>query len=401
MNNQLRQLLARYFNNTIDKSDCEVLLQQLENSDPEQVSALVDELLKTEQPTALLGSDRQERIYDKLAAHIQQHSAATVMPPTLPRRPAYRQWIRIAALWTVAISAALLLYYTYRSTVYPPKHPAAAATSDDILLPDGTQAMLTLANGETLVLHDSMVGMLASQVGIAIRITADGSVWYDTRSMQVTSAQVPFNTFSTPKGHSHQLVLPDGTRVWLNTSSAIRFPVAFTGDERRVVLTGEAYFEVAHNAAKPFKVEATGSTIAVLGTHFNVSAYADDPQVVTTLLEGAVDVSMDGSRVALKPGEQAVSDGATGRIWQSKADIQSAMAWKNGYFRFNDERIESIINKVSRWYDIERVAYEGQFNDRFTGTFQRSKSIAQLFDHLERIAPIQFRIEGKEVVIMK
>src|SRR5690606_31198077 len=143
------------------------------------------------------------------------------------------------------------------------------------------------------------------------------------------------------------------------------------------------------------------STIQVLGTHFNVSAYADDARVVTTLLEGAVNVSRDGRNIALNPGEQAIVDGHTGRMWQSQADMQSVMAWKNGYFRFNDEGIESIINKVSKWYDIEKVAYQGQFNDRFTGTFQRSKSITQLFDHLEQIAPIKFKIEGKEVVIMK
>src|SRR5690606_35237757 len=135
---------------------------------------------------------------------------------------------------------------------------------------------------------------------------------------------------------SHQLVLPDGTHVWLNTASAIHFPVAFTGNERHVTLIGEAYFEVAHDATKPFKVTANGSTIRVLGTHFNVSAYADEPRVVATLLEGAVDVAGAGSRVVLKPGEQAIVDEETGRIWQEKADIQSVIAWKNGYFRFND-----------------------------------------------------------------
>lgn len=398
-NQQLRRLLAQYFNNTISRADCELLLQYLDEADFAPVSAIIDDVLKTEQPAAPFEPGLQQRIYDRLTADIQERQKAALSQPTAVGRPLGR-WTRIAALWIVAIAASLLLYVRLSD-------PAAravretAATPDDILLPDGAQAMLTLANGKTLVLDDSMHGVLASQAGTAIRRTADGSIQYDSRAMEATGQPPPYNTFSTPKGHSHRLILPDGTRVWLNTASAIRFPVAFTGSERTVTLVGEAYFEVAHDPSKPFHVLANGSTIQVLGTHFNVSAYADDARVVTTLLEGAVNVSRDGRNIALNPGEQAIVDGHTGRMWQSQADMQSVMAWKNGYFRFNDEGIESIINKVSKWYDIEKVAYQGQFNDRFTGTFQRSKSITQLFNHLERIAPIKFRIEGKEVVIMK
>lgn len=396
--NRLRQLLAQYFDNTISRKDCELLLKHLDKTDPALVSKIIDELLDKKRPNVSFREKQRKRVYNQLVIKINQRNEpdSTVVPVRLLSR----RWVHIAALLMAIVSIGLLLHHV-SSVPAGQDQLTTAGIPEDILLPDDTQAILTLANGQTIVLHDSMDGVLANQAGIAIRRTKDGSILYEPQAVPVNAQEIPFNTFSTPKGYSHQLILPDGTRVWLNTVSAIRFPVAFTEDTREVTLVGEAYFEVSHDTSKPFKVIANGSTIHVLGTHFNVSAYADEQHVVTTLLEGAVNVSKNGSNVELRPGEQAVVDGKTGQVWQSKADIQSVMAWKNGYFRFDDERIESIINKVSKWYDIEKVDYRGQFNDRFTGTFQRSKSIAQLFRHLERIAPIKFKIEGKEVVIMK
>src|SRR5690606_23273169 len=187
----------------------------------------------------------------------------------------------------------------------------------------------------------------------------------------------------------------------LNTASSIRYPVVFTGNERSVSLIGEAYFEVAHDPERPFKVVAKGSVIQVLGTRFNVSAFEDDPQMITTLLEGAVNVSKNKQHVVLKPGEQAIVDESVEEIHHSQVDVRAVMAWRNGYFRFDNEPIEGIIKKISRWYDIETVAYQGEFHDRFTGTFQRAKGVSVLFDHLEKIAPIRFEIKERGVVVMK
>lgn len=394
-NNQLRQLLSQYFDNVISRADCERLLQYLDETDPAPVSGIIDEVLNQKRPTAPFAEAQRNRIYDRLMTNIEERNEPAPTEKSVPARA--RWWIRVAAAWVAVVSIGLLIYYTGSKSVSLPE----TAVGSDILLPDDTQAILTLADGQTIVLHDSMDGILASQAGIAIRRTKDGSILYEPQSMSVAEKEIPFNTFRTPKGYSHQLTLPDGTRVWLNTASSIHFPVIFNGNDRQVTLTGEAYFEVAHDASKPFRVAANGSMIHVLGTHFNVSAYSDEEHVVATVLEGAVNVSRNGSNVELKPGEQAMVDSQTGRIRQSKIDVQSVMAWKNGYFRFDNEPIESIINQVSKWYDIEKVEYRGQFDDRFTGTFQRSKSITQLFRHLERIAPITFSVEGKEVVIMK
>jgi len=403
---QLRRLLAQYFDNTISRSDCELLLQHLDESDSAQLSAIIDDVLKVRHRAVPFEQAQQTRIYSRLAADISKRREITPRSRSTAADKPFARWARIAALWLAAIATALWLHLQFNSAPSLPQQ-AAATIPDDIVLPDDNQAVLTLADGKALIVRDSMHGVLANQAGVTIRLTADGSIQYEstvthgTHTAKVPRQPIPYNTFSTPKGHSHRLILPDGTPVWLNTASAIRFPVQFTGSERIVTLVGEAYFEVAHDETKPFRVLAEGSTIQVLGTHFNVSAYTDDTQVVTTLLEGAVNVSKNGQHIALRPGEQAIVDGRTGRMWQSTADTQSVMAWKNGYFRFDNESIESIINKVSKWYDIEKVAYHGQFGDRFTGTFQRSKSITQLFDHLEQIAPIKFKIEGKEVVIMK
>src|SRR5690606_1770231 len=174
-----------------------------------------------------------------------------------------------------------------------------SGTENDITLPEYNEATLTLADGRTILLNDSSAGILAQELGVEIRKAGDGSIFYEATQADVAEGKPSYNTFSTPKGSSYRILLPDGTKVWLNTASTIRYPVVFTGSERNVSLSGEAYFEVAPDVSRPFKVEANGSVIKVLGTYFNVSAYADEPRTTTTLVEGAVNVSRNGNTVTL------------------------------------------------------------------------------------------------------
>ena len=396
--NRFRHLLAQYFDNTISRQDCEELLGHLDEADPAIVSQAIDHALKTDRPTTVaFDPDKQKQVYNQLVSEIHKRQAATA-PSTHGRRLNVSALIKVAALLAAVLSVAILLY----TTKQPENNSIiASANNRGIVLPDHNQAILTLADGRTIVLSDSLSGVLAQESGVKITMTQDGSVLYEAQQADIVNAVAKYNTFSTPKGHTYQLLLPDGTKVWLNTASSIHYPMVFTGHERTVSLNGEAYFEVAHDASKPFKVEANGSTIQVLGTHFNVSAYAEEQQVTTTLVEGAVNVSKNDKTVMLKPGQQAVVDGVTGTIQQSTANVLSVVAWKNGYFRFDDESIEDIIDKISRWYDIEAVEYRGQFGDRFSGTFQRSKNVSQLFSGLEKLAPIRFEIDERRVVIMK
>ena len=195
-------------------------------------------------------------------------------------------------------------------------------------------------------------------------------------------------------------MLPDGTKVWLDAGSSISYPVAFTGNSRRVRLTGQGYFEVAKNKEKPFYVEVNRSEVKVLGTHFNISAYEEDPENTTTLLEGSVQISKNGKAALLQPGQQASIAAGSDHIVVSEANIDDVMAWKNGYFIFNDDDIRGIMRKVSRWYDVD-VDYRGDFAGRhFGGTFYRSKGINELLNHLERIGKLHFKVAGRRVTVM-
>ncbi len=398
-NSRLQQLLTQYFDNSITRTDCEELLNYLDEGNPSIISAAIDQALMKDKPEVLwFNPERQKYVYSKLISEIHERQAIATQQAA-PRNRSAIPWMKVAALLVAVISIGILLVNKKQQGINTSSIASESKTS--ITLPEHNQAILTLADGSTILLNDSLDGILAREPGVEIKKAEDGSIFYEAKQADISNGTLRYNTFSTPKGSTYQILLPDGTKVWLNTSSSIRYPVAFTGNERQVSLTGEAYFEVAHNASKPFSVEANGSMIQVLGTHFNVSAYADEHRTTTTLVEGSVNVSKNEKTVLLKPNQQAIVDELTGTIRQSTADVRSVVAWKNGYFRFENESIEDIVDKISRWYDIDAVEYQGEFNERFTGTFQRSKNIAQLFSHLEKLAPIHFEIRERRVVIMK
>lgn len=397
-NNRLQKLLSRYFDNTITPTDCEALLAYLDEGDPVIISSAIDEVVKDERSAVPFTIDQQTRVYHRLIANIRRRQS-DINPPSQPRTNT-AVWLRVAAVLAIVFSVGALLYF--KPLVTEPVAPKVTQQVYDILLPDENQALLTLSDGRTIVLSDSLDGVLAEESGVIIRRGEDGSVIYDGSRADAAAGGGRYHTFTTPKGHTYQLLLPDGTNVWLNTASSIRYPVVFGAGERRVTLTGEAYFEVARDGSKPFKIEAKNSQIEVLGTHFNVSAFDDEALVTTTLLEGAVDISKKGRHIILKPGEQAVVEELSDKIHHYlDVDVRGVMAWRNGYFRFDNEPIENIIKKVSRWYDIEEVEYQGTFDERFTGTFQRSKGVSLLFSHLEKLAPIRFEITERRVVVMK
>ncbi len=397
-NNRLQDLLKQYFDNTISREDCGELLRYLDEGESSAISSAIDQALVTDKSSVTFYSTQQKKIYNHLISKIHQQQIEE-FEVVQSHGFNLRHWIKIAAVLVAVIAVGILLYTNqYRNqSLYAIEDKA----SGDILLPNYNQAVLTLADGRTIVLSDSLGGVLAQETGVKITKMEDGSIIYEADNESFIGGETKYNTFSTPKGHTYQLLLPDGTKVWLNTASSIRYPVTFTNHERTVSLTGEAYFEVAQDVSKPFKVMAGGSTVQVLGTQFNVSAYEDEEAVTTTLLEGAVNVSRDGKEVTLKPGQQAVVDGQTGEISQLQADIRLAVAWKNGYFRFDNESIDHILSKISRWYDIQEVSYEGKIDERFTGTFKRSKGVSQLFGHLEKLAPIRFEIDERRVKVMR
>lgn len=299
-----------------------------------------------------------------------------------------RWWMAAAAIAVLALGAWMFLSRKQEPAVIVQQQANDA-------LPGTSKAVLTLADGTTIPL-DSGGNQLISQQGAAIRQTG-GLLEYQP---QQAGAQPVYNILKTPRGGQFRIVLPDGSAVWLNAESSLRFPVAFTGAERRVEMTGEAYFEVRSDAAKPFRVQVTPQTeVAVLGTHFNINAYTNEPGISTTLLEGAVQVTAGSGSRRLSPGQQATVNSVGQIIVLQNADTEEATGWKNEIFYFRDADIQSVMRQLERWYDVE-VEYRGRVpSRRFQGEIQRNLKLSDVLEGL-RSTGIGFSIEGKKIIVM-
>jgi len=309
--------------------------------------------------------------------------------------PAEKRPVRRLKLYLVAASlivAAAGFYLFTRPTQQPIEKPIAQAPAD---VPAGSdKAVLTLSDGRTLILDSTGTGELASEGAVQIKQQA-GRLVYDG-----AAGHTRYNVVSTPRGGRYGVVLSDGTRVWLNAESSLRYPAAFTGTSRPVVLRGEGYFEVAKNASSPFIVTLPGadgdtSRVKVLGTHFNINSYGDEGSVTATLLEGSVAVQKGNSTRLLKPGEQARI--ATG-INVAAVNAAEAIAWKEGTFLFRDAGIRAVGEQIKRWYDVD-VVYEGTITQHFNTVVPRAVPLARLLEGLEGTGQVHFVLTGKKLVI--
>jgi transmembrane sensor len=399
---RLKRLLHQYFNNTINSVDCIELLDYLNSSDSDELNKLIDEeLLFINEGPAFKGQQSQE-VLNRIKSDLRFSKASGEQKNIQPKiiRFYQKRWVQLAAAVLIFCTAGIIIFN--QQFVKTP-NTVAGITRPESIVPGGNKATLTIAGGKTIVLESAANGVIAKTSVDKVLKTRSGQIIYKAISAgkhNLTASEVSYNTLSTPKGGEYQVVLPDGTKVWLDAASSITYPVAFTGKDRRVKLTGQGYFEVAKNKAKPFYVNVNDVQVRVLGTHFNISAYSDDNQITTTLLEGAVQVTKSNSISFLKPGEQAVISNNSSIIAVSAANIDDAMAWKNGYFIFNDENVTNIMKKVCRWYNVD-VEYRGNFsNQQFGGTFYRAKSLTELLQHLEKIGKIHFTISGRRVIVM-
>lgn len=326
----------------------------------------------------------------------------------LEQRKQQRIWSRIAAAAALIIIGGLGLFFFQQQQQHPQAQPGmdGAAYEADIT-PGTSKAMLTLANGEKISLTDAGRGKLAQQYGISITKTADGKLTYQIApNGPREQGKVAYNTLETPAGGEYQIVLQDGSKVWLNASSAIKFPVSFDRSNQRIVsLTGQAYFEVSKNKNKPFIVETSKQQVEVLGTHFDVNAYADENTVKTTLLEGAVRVSPAKSNPAhftariLQPNQQSLLSGDQMDV--IPVETSDVVAWKNGKFMFNNEELESIMKKVARWYDVDiRYVDEKMKKNVYWGTVSKFSKVSKVLNVLEITGDVHFKIEGKTITVM-
>jgi transmembrane sensor len=302
--------------------------------------------------------------------------------------------IALAAVF-IGLAASVTVGIVFRKNTYQ-----ANIRFHDIP-PGADKAILTLAGGVKINLAGSGKGQLATQGNVSIIKNAGGQLTYRVLGPNNPPGAVLSNNITTPKSGQWFLVLPDGTKVWLNNASSFTFPSSFSNQKERVVqLTGEAYFEVFKDKAHPFVVKTGRQEVRVLGTRFNINGFTDEPAVKTTLLEGRIAVIPMGGLMArvLRPGQESVFLGNSIAI--NDIDPEEAVAWKNGYFRFNDENIQSIMRRLARWYDID-VRYEGTLSIQgLNGKISRFKNISQVLKALEATGTVRFKAEGRRVTVM-
>lgn len=311
-----------------------------------------------------------------------------------------RQWMQWAAVFVLVMGGVLLLYLNKPGSWNSQSQKQETAASS-LIKPGGNKAVLTLADGSVIVLSEAENGVLTRQGETAVSKTNDGQLIYDaplnTLGNKAALAAAK-NTISTPRGGEFKVILPDGSKVWLNAASSLTFPVNFTGAERRVELKGEAYFEIAENKEKPFILSVNDVQVKVLGTHFNVMAYQDEPAIETTLLEGAVQVSKGNEIKNLLPGQQAQVSEKQFTV-KNNVNTDGITAWKNGLFQFYHEDIRSVMRKISRWYDVE-ISYEGRLPvKQLTGKVSRQIDIKELLNMLA-YSGINFEAKGNQINVI-
>jgi len=369
------ELRKKYLNNTATPAEIQLL---------EQYYALfADEANATEQMTASEIASVEEYLKDGIAQRIMANEKITI--------PFYKRTLVRAAAILVFISTGIFFLYNNHS-----RHQIAnnKPNTHDVA-PGGNKAILTLSNGSKVVLNNVKNGDLATQAGATV-IKKDSLLSYKATKANVS--QVLYNTITIPNGGQYQLVLADGTKVWLNAASSLKFPTQFSGKDRTVELTGEAYFEVAKNKDKPFNVKTTTQTVQVLGTHFDINSYSNETAVKTTLLEGSVKVLSPVGNVIISPGQQAVLSNNNELSVNKDADINEVIAWKNGMFQFDDADIQTIMRQVARWYDID-VEFKGLIpNYTYHGKISRNSNASQVLKILG-LSGINFTIEGRKIIV--
>jgi transmembrane sensor len=302
-------------------------------------------------------------------------------------------WPYMAAASVVLIIVSLVLFNNNK--IKNNEKPIAQGTTKNYIAAGSDKAVLTLSDGRTVILDSSGTGLLANEGNITISKGAQGEIVYEGTSMTTQ-----YNVVSTPRGGQFKITLGDGTKVWLNAESSIKYPAGFATAERVVELRGEGYFEVAKNESKPFKVKiltssGDGGMVEVLGTHFNINGYGDEGVVKTTLLEGSVRVTKGEITKTLIPGQAALINGGIKII---TAQVNEETAWKDGKFLFRDETIHSIGEQIKRWYDVQ-VEYEGNNKQLFNTEVSRSVPLSDLLEGLEGTAQVKFHLEGRKLII--
>ncbi|QJB38662.1 FecR domain-containing protein [Chitinophaga oryzae] len=391
-NQYIAGLIGKYLDDSLDANEEKALEAWINAADSNR--ALFTEMTSPEQ----------------LTRHLQQYYAynsARISARISEQIPAFRETVTPARTlsplrkwgWAAAAAVLLLAGGTYYRYAY--RQPATFVAAAPAIIEPGKQgAILTLSDGRQVVLDSLNNGVVAKQSGASI-VMADGQLVYDPTVAGTAAMQ--YNKMTTPKGRQFRVTLPDGTNVWLNAASSLRYPTSFTGNERRVEVTGEAYFDVVKNAGKPFIVQVKDKAdIEVLGTSFNINAYENEQAIRTTLLNGGVRVGVPSTdykkAVVLTPGQQAQIAGQQITVAVNQP-TDKILAWKNGLFNFDGADLEEVMRQLERWYDIEVIYENGIPHTRFIGELSRQIALTDLLDILKR-TEVDFRVEGRKLIVL-
>lgn len=394
-NRAIADLWQRFFKDELDAGEEEVLARWVneQDSDEDINFFLQNSWSEFETNQRFADSDAAIMLKNILA---KAKSREPEKPSTVARR---MNWIRMAVAASVLIAISIGAFFVFNQKNIEPSSIVKNQPPIDIKAPAINRAMITLANGQKIFLDSAGNGSLAMQGNVQVVKLANGQIGYQVGEGKVTT-EIIYNTLSNPRGSKViSMVLSDGSRVWLNAGSSLTYPVAFAGKERKVSITGEAYFEIAHDAFKPFYVSKGAMNVRVLGTHFNINCYEDEDAIKVTLLEGLVNVTVLGQSAKLKPGEQARINASHQVQTARDVNIDEVMAWKNGLFSFDEVGIKEVMRQLARWYDVD-VMYEGIIpQQKFGGDIQRTLSLSQVLEVLEK-SGVRFRTEERKIIVL-
>ena len=390
---QYQNLFDQLIAGTLSPADTEKLIAWLGSDEPDPATA---ELIWNHLGKAV----QDEQINPDLVARLEARLPAILQQPGRIRRlPLHqRQWVKYAAV--LLFLAATGVFFWSRNRPEPQPIAVRPAPPANDITPGKQGATLTLADGRTVVLDSLGNGLVTAQSGSNV-LLHNGQLSYSKNNSG--AGETAYNTIATPKGRQFQLVLSDGTKVWLNAASSLHYPTVFTGKTRQVQITGEAYFEVAKNVTMPFQVQINDQTkIEVLGTHFNINSYSDEQTINTTLLEGSVRVFHKGKEALLKPGQQAQvtgsQDAAPIKV-VAGVNLERVVAWKNGVFDFQDAQLDEVMRQLSRWYDVDVVYEKGIPDLEFIGKMGKDLPLSSVLRGLE-LSKVKFRVEGRKLIVL-
>ena len=399
MNNKsFDELITGYVNGQLSEDELACFLQLLQKEEHRNdLQDNIDQLLVTRNFSDKADFRRADFLFDKIMENAEAEESLTGKVIRLKKKPTLFTFAKIAA---AACVSGLLIFNTYvrfnkNGKKEITKTEVTAGHRKNEIVPGGNKAILTLADGSTVILDDAKNGVLAQQGDTKVIKLNGGKLNYDASA---GANEVLYNTISTPRGGKYQIELPDGSQVWLNAESSLRFPTAFIGKERKVEISGEAYFEITKNKAMPFTVRAQDADVVVLGTHFNIMAYTNETSLKTTLLEGSVKFIKNRIVNILKPGQQSQLLKSGGVKVVGGVDVDEVVAWKNGTFNFNGTDIGTVIRQLSRWYDVEAV-YKGDVDELFYAEIPRSTKLSDVLKALELTGKVRFEIDGRRIIV--